>query len=177
MKLKGLPQPVIAMILCPERAIGLVLFWSRPFHPQLQFLHCKKQSKGLEGFRMWCMLSSASWDFRKAMELCTAVLQGKFCERVLQVWLPCPKKKKKKEGIHFGSLVTLASVLSECFFFSHHELVMKTLQDEWYIVAKAYKFTDSTFFCIITYCVLVLSLHIEPMTLRYGHLPLSGKFV
>ena len=43
---------------------------------------------------------------------------------------------------------------------------MKTLEDEWYMVMKAYKFTifeilRDFFFGIITYCMYVLSLHVE----------------
>ena len=44
-------------------------------------------------------------------------------------------------------------------------LVMKTLEDERYVVIKAYKCTVSEiwrdFFCIGMYCVYVVSLHID----------------
>ena len=38
---------------------------------------------------------------------------------------------------------------------------MKTLEDEWYVVVKAYMFTIFERFFIIIYCVSALSLHIE----------------
>ena len=38
---------------------------------------------------------------------------------------------------------------------------MKTLEDDWYVVIKAYKCTVSEIFCIDMYCVYVVSLHIE----------------
>jgi len=40
--------------------------------------------------------------------------------------------------------------------------VIKTLEVEWHVVTKAYKFTVfERFFCIIVYCVSTLLLHIE----------------
>ena len=41
-------------------------------------------------------------------------------------------------------------------------LDMKTLEDDWYVVIRAYKCTVSErFFCISIYCVSVVSLHTE----------------
>ena len=57
-------------------------------------------------------------------------------------------------------------VLSRRFFATRGVLlVMKTLEDERYVVIKAYKcdgFRDLVrFFCISIYCVYVVSLHTE----------------
>ena len=54
-------------------------------------------------------------------------------------------------------------VLSRRFFATRGVLlVMKTLEDERYVVIKAYKCADLVrFFCISIYCVYVVSLHTE----------------
>ena len=47
-------------------------------------------------------------------------------------------------------------------FLHHHVLlVMKALEDEWYVVKKACKFPAFEIFCIVIYCVSALSLHIK----------------
>ena len=72
--------------------------------------------------------------------------------------------KKKEE--HFGCLATSGLVLLRHFFAPLGMLfLMKTLEDEWYIVIKAYNFTIyeilRNLFCVLIYCMSTLSLHME----------------
>jgi len=48
----------------------------------------------------------------------------------------------KTEEKHFGYWRVSSSILLRCFFVPQDMLlVMKTLEDEWYVNIKAYKFT------------------------------------
>ena len=76
------------------------------------------------------------------------------------------KKKKERKKNNLPVLRVPGVVLSRRVFAMRGVLlVMKTLEDERYVVIKAYKCTVSEiwrdFFCIGMYCVYVVSLHID----------------
>ena len=110
----------------------------------------------------------------KAMGRCTALLKMLLfrAKTIVTDWgnveLSCLKKEeeeRKKEN-NLPVLRVPGEVLSRRFFAMRGVLsVMKTLEDERYVVIKAYKCTVSEirrdFFCIGMYCVYVVSLHID----------------
>jgi len=67
------------------------------------------------------------------------------CERYTQYWASPSeerRRKKKKEKV-LAALRVLGLVLSWCFLASLGVLlVMKTLEDEWYVVIKTYKLAE-----------------------------------
>ena len=84
------------------------------------------------------------------------------------------KKKKKKETKNILAVWQLSGVVLLQGFFAplYMLLVKKTLENEWYIVIKAYKFTISKIlrdFCIIIYRMSELSLHIESTDSKQSH--------
>jgi len=71
------------------------------------------------------------------------------------------QKKEEEQQQPFGCSAAFWFDTFATIFHASRSLVgHETLKDEWYITTKAYQFTIMKDFCIILYCVPMLSLHI-----------------
>ena len=89
-----------------------------------------------------------------------AVLCEYHCERVMRIWtIACLKKEERRRKKNISPVLRVPGLVPLWCFLTPLGvlLAMKTLDNEWYVVIKAYKLEKSL--CIVIYCTSALSLH------------------